>query len=677
PTEASDGLQTLLKDERFASRYCIQEIIGKGAHAAVYRAVDRQMEECVALKVMVLSNPDEDEKRFLAQAKLSKMIQHQQILTIKDHGKIGNVAYLAMPWVNAKSLRQILIEQKKLDVCRALQIGLQIVDILKTVHEAGWVHCDLKPENILIDGEDKAYLIDFEIAAHIQNEAWVKESFAGTIAYMAPEQKAGAPVHFSTDIYAWAMMVTEILTGFSSLALGAALEKEGTSCVRRFLKPFLNSPLIKVIEKGLDPDPLKRPLVFSVYQSLQQYISQHQKQSIRRRRMILAAAVLIVLVIRIGYGLFQYFSEPKASSSIELTETNSPMLSLDQNEFSLWKCDFRTANAPCLSIDYKHAKSLVGLRILWGKSHASMLTVAVSETGRDWKRLTETYIGRGGMHWVYFPQTKSRYWRLYFKDPADGHIIEIKEITPLYEMNTQSSSIEDPEFESYNAFDANPRTRWSSQFKDDVSLTADFQTPIEFSVVSIDWERAFSKSYMFEVSLDGQDWKRIISTVHGDGGTDLIWVGETRARYCRLLCIERGTPHGNSLWELSVWDRPCVRASSTESIDYRAQYATDGNYETRWGSDFADDQWIEFDYQKEIQFNRLTLSWEKAYAVSYVVLISSDRVRWKSIYETEQSSGAVEELSFETRTARYIKIVLKKRATEYGYSLYEVSPSLK
>jgi hypothetical protein len=117
-----------------------------------------------------------------------------------------------------------------------------------------------------------------------------------------------------------------------------------------------------------------------------------------------------------------------------------------------------------------------------------------------------------------------------------------------------------------------------------------------------------------------------------------------------------------------------ISASSTEDPAFLPQNVYDNNLESRWSSEFSDDQWLEIDFQETKSIEGLLLYWQEAFAVSYEVLLSEDGENWRLVYSQNDSQGGCEEIIFQEVKVKKIKIVFKKRATQWGYSLFEVYP---
>ena len=144
---------------------------------------------------------------------LARQVTHTNVIRIHDLGEIDGIKYITMPFVPGTDLARLLKQEGKLPPMRALAIARQIASGLRAAHEVGVVHRDLKPANILIDEEDKAIITDFGIARSTESGtiATAAGAIVGTLAYMAPEQAMGKPVDQRADIYAFGLIVSEML----------------------------------------------------------------------------------------------------------------------------------------------------------------------------------------------------------------------------------------------------------------------------------------------------------------------------------------------------------------------------------------------------------------------------------------------------------------------------------
>jgi hypothetical protein len=118
-----------------------------------------------------------------------------------------------------------------------------------------------------------------------------------------------------------------------------------------------------------------------------------------------------------------------------------------------------------------------------------------------------------------------------------------------------------------------------------------------------------------------------------------------------------------------------VQASSTyvePGNDYRPENAVDGFPDTRWSSEFSDPQWLAIDLGAPVRISRVVLDWETAYAQSYAIQVSLDGAAWTDVYTTSTGKGETEDIRFAPTAARWVRFYGTKRATRFGYSLWEM-----
>ncbi len=231
------------------------------------------------------------------------------------------------------------------------------------------------------------------------------------------------------------------------------------------------------------------------------------------------------------------------------------------------------------------------------------------------------------------------------------------------------------------AVDGNSTTRWASLGTDAEWIYVDLKAVYNISRVILNWEAAYGKGYQIQVSNDAVTWSQIYTTTTGVGGTETLNVTGT-GRYVRMFGVTRGTGYGYSLWDFEVYGsavtqsnvnkalgKPAV-ASTAEGAGLDAQFAVDGNANTRWASQFLDNQWIYVDLGSVQAVSRLLLSWESAYASAYKIQVSNDAVTWADIYSTTTGDGNIDDLNV-TGTGRYVRMLGVTRATGYGLSLWD------
>jgi len=202
----------------FGPRYRVESILGEGGMGTVYKAWDKELERMVALKLVrrdLTSDPNVSQ-RFKQELLLASKISHRNILRIHDLGDgPGDTKFISMAFVEGQDLHQLLSKEGKLPLERALNIAHQLCAALDAAHAEGVVHRDLKPQNILIDRRDHIYVSDFGLAKSLESDLGMTQTgqFLGTPRYMSPEQAETKPVDHRSDLYAFGLILCELVTG--------------------------------------------------------------------------------------------------------------------------------------------------------------------------------------------------------------------------------------------------------------------------------------------------------------------------------------------------------------------------------------------------------------------------------------------------------------------------------
>lgn len=244
-----------------ADRYCIQRTIGRGGMSIVYLATDLKLDRPVAIKVLDPSVCSKvGAERFLREVRIVAPLQHPNILPLLDSGRVGEIVYSVMPYVEGDTVRDRLQRTGPLDTEAALRFAREIADALEYAHRCGVVHRDVKPENILLSG-DQAVLADFGIAraTNLANEQTLTGSGVpiGTPAYMSPEQVRGQDTADPrSDVYSLGVTLYEMLAGrppFEGASvhetLAMHLEQEPPPLERR--RPDLSDRVLRVVAMAM------------------------------------------------------------------------------------------------------------------------------------------------------------------------------------------------------------------------------------------------------------------------------------------------------------------------------------------------------------------------------------------------------------------------------------------
>ena len=197
-------------------RYVLQELIGRGGMATVYRAIDTTLDRPVAVKLLYTSICSESEfvDQFLRMERHIARLFHPNLVTIYDAGVADEGCFAVMEYVPGGSLRELLARGTRLPVSSVIQVGAQIADALQLLHQERIIHGDVKPDNVLLDDEGNAKLVDFGIAHLATTTASISaHSLGGSVPYLAPEQLEHGRADARSDIYALGLVVYELLAG--------------------------------------------------------------------------------------------------------------------------------------------------------------------------------------------------------------------------------------------------------------------------------------------------------------------------------------------------------------------------------------------------------------------------------------------------------------------------------
>jgi len=212
---------------RTVDRYRIEETIGSGGMAIVYRAVHVHLEQSFALKALhgEMASDATIAKRFHREAKVMSQLAHPHIVSVVDFGTTdAGLLYMVMQYVRGPTLADVMRHTGPLGPARTARLARQIATGLDRAHRSGFVHRDLKPQNVMLVGgddgdEERAQILDFGLVGLVEPEAshqtqlTTRGMFFGTPAYMSPEQISGGPVGPSSDLYALGVILYAMLVG--------------------------------------------------------------------------------------------------------------------------------------------------------------------------------------------------------------------------------------------------------------------------------------------------------------------------------------------------------------------------------------------------------------------------------------------------------------------------------
>lgn len=200
-------------------RYDVDRLLGAGAMGLVYLGRDPELDRPVAVKTVRNLDLDPEAKatfleRFRNEARAAARLHHPSIVQVYDVGEDDRVGpFLVFEYVPGSSLKQVLRRDGPLDPERLLRLASQVADALDVAHAAGIIHRDIKPDNLLITADERTKLADFGVA-RVPNAALTREGqFLGTPCYAAPETVEGARYAVASDLFSFAAVLYEALTG--------------------------------------------------------------------------------------------------------------------------------------------------------------------------------------------------------------------------------------------------------------------------------------------------------------------------------------------------------------------------------------------------------------------------------------------------------------------------------
>jgi eukaryotic-like serine/threonine-protein kinase len=257
PTQAmssSGGTPTVV-----AGRYALQELIGRGGSAEVWRAEDTSLGRLVALKLVTVPH-DEGSARAGDEARTLARLNHPGLVPVYDAGTDDEGRpWVVMELVEGETLSDT-VKRGPLSSERTAAVGRSVAEALAYVHEKGLLHRDVKPGNVLVGTDGRSRLTDFGIARLIDSAKVTSTGMmVGTASYLAPEQVAGEPVGPPADVYALGLVLLECLTGQREYA-GATVEVALARLTRSPAVPDdLPSGWPGLLRAMTDRDPARRP----------------------------------------------------------------------------------------------------------------------------------------------------------------------------------------------------------------------------------------------------------------------------------------------------------------------------------------------------------------------------------------------------------------------------------
>ena len=254
--------EELSRGATFAQRYEILEKLGKGGMGSVYRVIDKQIDEEMALKILNpnIASDKSTINRFKNELKLARKITHKNVCRMHDINEDDGTFYITMEYVPGEDLKSFVKRSERLTEGKALSIAKQICEGLAEAHRIGVVHRDLKPQNIMIDKKGNAKIMDFGIARSLEARGVTEAGMIiGTPDYMSPEQVEGIEADQRSDIYSLGIILYEMVTGLTpyegETALSIALKhKTELPPDPKDINPQISKELSRIILRCMEKD---------------------------------------------------------------------------------------------------------------------------------------------------------------------------------------------------------------------------------------------------------------------------------------------------------------------------------------------------------------------------------------------------------------------------------------
>ena len=259
-------------------RYELEELIGGGGMADVYKAKDRLLNRPVAVKILHEQFKQDKEfiDKFQREAQAAARLSHPNIVNIYDVGVADGDHYIVMEYVPGRTLKDRIRQEGHLSVSESLRVAREIAEALAHAHANNLVHCDIKPHNILMMADGHAKVADFGIARAVTESTMTYSgNVVGSVHYFSPEQAKGTMITPKSDVYSLGVVLYEMLTGKlpftgdNPVSIAVKHLQEEPVPVRQ-LDPSIPPVVEAIVSKAMSKDPEMRPTSAELVQDISQ-----------------------------------------------------------------------------------------------------------------------------------------------------------------------------------------------------------------------------------------------------------------------------------------------------------------------------------------------------------------------------------------------------------------------
>lgn len=259
-------------------RYELEELIGGGGMADVYKAKDCLLNRPVAVKILHEEFKQDKEfiDKFQREAQAAARLSHPNIVNIYDVGVADGDHYIVMEYVPGRTLKDRIRQERHLSVSESLRVAREIAEALAHAHANNLVHCDIKPHNILMMADGHAKVADFGIARAVTESTMTYSgNVIGSVHYFSPEQAKGTMITPKSDVYSLGVVLYEMLTGKlpftgdNPVSIAVKHLQEEPVPVRQ-LDPAIPPVVEAIVSKAMSKDPAMRPTSAELVQDISQ-----------------------------------------------------------------------------------------------------------------------------------------------------------------------------------------------------------------------------------------------------------------------------------------------------------------------------------------------------------------------------------------------------------------------
>jgi serine/threonine-protein kinase len=259
----------LAPGQLLANRYEIRKVLGAGGMGMVYKALDKELGETVAVKTLRPEFMEADPTaldRFRSEIRLARRISHRNVVRTHDIGEANGLYYITMEFVEGSSLKDLIVSRGRLPAAAVVSIGKQLCRALEVAHEAGVIHRDIKPQNMVVEADGTVKVMDFGIARlQARSDGHTQAGMVvGTPEYMSPEQLRGDELDGRSDLYSAGVVLYESLTGKLPLSADTPASLIGKVLTEipaaprasvAGVSPILSSAIMRALEKDREKRP--------------------------------------------------------------------------------------------------------------------------------------------------------------------------------------------------------------------------------------------------------------------------------------------------------------------------------------------------------------------------------------------------------------------------------------